>query len=162
MSSVGGHVTLVEDHVTLVGDHVTFVRHHVTLVRDHVTWDILYSFTNLPLYLHVCVPQGFKIAHKFPCSGTPEFMAPEMYEESYDEQVDVYAFGMCVLEMCTQEYPYMECTNPAQIYKKVTQGIRPLAMDKVKDPMLQEIIEGCIAVNKSDRYVGSSDLVTWC
>ena len=53
-------------------------------------------------------------------AGTPEFMAPEMYEENYDEQVDVYAFGMCLLEMCTQEYPYMECTNPAQIYKRVT------------------------------------------
>lgn len=26
--------------------------------------------------------------------GTPEFMAPEMYEEHYDESVDVYAFGM--------------------------------------------------------------------
>ena len=48
-------------------------------------------------------------------------MAPEMYEEDYDESVDVYAFGMCLLEMCTQEYPYMECSNPAQIYKRVTQ-----------------------------------------
>lgn len=46
-------------------------------------------------------------------------MAPEMYEESYDEKVDVYAFGMCLLEMATGEYPYMECTNPAQIYRKV-------------------------------------------
>ena len=52
--------------------------------------------------------------------GTPEFMAPEMYEENYDESVDVYAFGMCLLEMVTLEYPYMECKNPAQIYKKVT------------------------------------------
>ena len=26
--------------------------------------------------------------------GTPEFMAPEMYDEHYDERVDVYAFGM--------------------------------------------------------------------
>ena len=25
--------------------------------------------------------------------------APEMYEESYNERVDIYAFGMCVLEM---------------------------------------------------------------
>ena len=33
--------------------------------------------------------------------GTPEFMAPEMYEEHYDESVDIYAFGMCVLEMAT-------------------------------------------------------------
>jgi len=51
--------------------------------------------------------------------GTPEFMAPEMYEEHYDESVDVYAFGMCMLEMATSEYPYSECIGPAQIYKKV-------------------------------------------
>jgi WNK lysine deficient protein kinase len=51
--------------------------------------------------------------------GTPEFMAPEMYDEKYDESVDIYAFGMCLLEMCTSEYPYSECQNPAQIYKKV-------------------------------------------
>lgn len=52
--------------------------------------------------------------------GTPEFMAPEMYEERYDESVDVYAFGMCMLEMGTSEYPYSECQNAAQIYRKVT------------------------------------------
>ena len=47
-------------------------------------------------------------------------MAPEMYEEHYDERVDVYAFGMCMLEMATSEYPYKECTNAAQIYKRVS------------------------------------------
>lgn len=47
-------------------------------------------------------------------------MAPEMYEEHYDEAVDVYAFGMCLLEMATSEYPYSECQNAAQIYRKVT------------------------------------------
>lgn len=45
--------------------------------------------------------------------GTPEFMAPEMYEEVYGPSVDVYAFGMCVLEMVTNETPYRECMNPA-------------------------------------------------
>lgn len=52
-------------------------------------------------------------------SGTPEFMAPEVYEEEYNELVDIYSFGMCILEMVTFEYPYSECSNPAQIYKKV-------------------------------------------
>lgn len=52
--------------------------------------------------------------------GTPEFMAPELYEEEYNELVDIYSFGMCMLEMVTFEYPYNECKNPAQIYKKVT------------------------------------------
>ncbi|RLV62493.1 hypothetical protein DV515_00019258, partial [Chloebia gouldiae] len=59
-------------------------------------------------------------------TGTPEFMAPEMYEERYDESVDVYAFGMCMLEMGTSEYPYSECQNAAQIYRKVTSvGVPP-------------------------------------
>lgn len=31
--------------------------------------------------------------------GTPEFMAPELYEEEYNELVDTYSFGMCMLEM---------------------------------------------------------------
>lgn len=53
-------------------------------------------------------------------SGTPEFMAPELYDEEYNELVDIYSFGMCMLEMVTCEYPYNECKNPAQIYKKVT------------------------------------------
>jgi len=52
--------------------------------------------------------------------GTPEFMAPEMYEEKYNESVDVYAFGMCMLEMATSEYPYKECTNTAQIFRRVS------------------------------------------
>lgn len=41
--------------------------------------------------------------------GTPEFMAPELYEECYGTAVDIYAFGMCVLEMVTLERPYKEC-----------------------------------------------------
>ncbi|XP_050413122.2 uncharacterized protein LOC126827703 isoform X3 [Patella vulgata] len=84
--------------------------------------------------------------------GTPEFMAPEMYEEHYDEAVDVYAFGMCMLEMATSEYPYKECTNAAQIYRKVTSGVRPEACDKVLDPEIRDIIEGCITPNRNERY----------
>ncbi|KAJ8404329.1 hypothetical protein AAFF_G00341020 [Aldrovandia affinis] len=84
--------------------------------------------------------------------GTPEFMAPEMYEEKYDEAVDVYAFGMCILEMTTSEYPYSECQNAAQIYRKVTSGIKPDSFFKVKVPELKEIIEGCIRMNKHERY----------
>lgn len=60
-------------------------------------------------------------------TGTPEFMAPEVYEEEYNELVDIYSFGMCVLEMVTFEYPYSECTHPAQIYKKVI-SVRTLVL----------------------------------
>uniref|UniRef100_A0AAQ4R5H7 non-specific serine/threonine protein kinase n=1 Tax=Gasterosteus aculeatus aculeatus TaxID=481459 RepID=A0AAQ4R5H7_GASAC len=91
--------------------------------------------------------------------GTPEFMAPEMYEEKYDESVDVYAFGMCMLEMATSEYPYSECQNAAQIYRRVTSGVKPGSFDKVAIPEVKEIIEGCIRQNKDERWYSIKDLL---
>ncbi|KAJ7961758.1 putative Kinase [Quillaja saponaria] len=76
--------------------------------------------------------------------GTPEFMAPELYEEEYNELADIYSFGMCMLEMVTFEYPYSECKNPAQIYKKVTSAIKLAAFKKVSDPQIKELIEKCL------------------
>ncbi|KAK6148293.1 hypothetical protein DH2020_019205 [Rehmannia glutinosa] len=89
--------------------------------------------------------------------GTPEFMAPELYEEEYNELVDIYAFGMCLLELVTLEYPYVECANAAQIYKKVTAGIKPASLGKVKDPAVRMFIEKCIA-KVSDR-LSAKDLL---
>ncbi|KAI8557520.1 hypothetical protein RHMOL_Rhmol04G0017000 [Rhododendron molle] len=77
--------------------------------------------------------------------GTPEFMAPELYEENYTELIDIYSYGMCVLEMVTLEVPYTECDSIAKIYKKVTAGVRPRAMDKVMDPEVKAFIERCLA-----------------
>ncbi|KAK8933609.1 putative serine/threonine-protein kinase WNK2 [Platanthera zijinensis] len=89
--------------------------------------------------------------------GTPEFMAPELYEEEYDELVDIYAFGMCLLELATFEYPYTECQNAAQIYKKVASGIKPASLAKVKDPDVKKFIEKCIA--KASERLSASELL---
>ncbi|KAL0412251.1 UNVERIFIED_CONTAM: putative serine/threonine-protein kinase WNK4 [Sesamum latifolium] len=75
----------------------------------------------------------------------PEFMAPELYEEEYNELVDIYSFGMCLLEMVTLDYPYSECKNPAQIFRKVTKGVKPAALGKVSSPEVKEFIEKCLA-----------------
>ena len=83
--------------------------------------------------------------------GTPEFMAPEMYDEKYDESVDVYAFGMCLLELLTFEYPYEEYPGPAQIFRAVTQGIRPKSFEKLNHPGFRDIIDWCIKPNKEER-----------
>ncbi|KAK8962195.1 putative serine/threonine-protein kinase WNK11 [Platanthera guangdongensis] len=76
--------------------------------------------------------------------GTPEFMAPELYEENYTEQVDIYSFGMCVLEMVTLEIPYSECDSVAKIYRKVTSGIPPAALSRVRDPEFYDFIQRCL------------------
>ncbi|KAL3536607.1 hypothetical protein ACH5RR_005068 [Cinchona calisaya] len=82
--------------------------------------------------------------HAHSVIGTPEFMAPELYEEEYDELVDIYSFGMCMLEMLTSEYPYSECSNPAQIYKKVTTGKMPDAFYQIHDTEAQRFIGKCL------------------
>uniref|UniRef100_A0A2C9UXY8 non-specific serine/threonine protein kinase n=1 Tax=Manihot esculenta TaxID=3983 RepID=A0A2C9UXY8_MANES len=76
--------------------------------------------------------------------GTPEFMAPELYDEDYNELADIYSFGMCMLEMVTLEYPYSECRNSAQIYKKVSSGVKPAALSKVKDQEVKLFISKCL------------------
>ncbi|KRY54000.1 Serine/threonine-protein kinase WNK1, partial [Trichinella britovi] len=93
--------------------------------------------------------------------GTPEFMAPEMYEENYDESVDVYAFGMCMLEMITGEYPYSECQFPAHIYKKVIQGQKPQCFEKIPtdSPDMREIIDRCTRLRPEERYTARDLLI---
>lgn len=76
----------------------------------------------------------------YSCIGTPEYMAPEMYDEDYNEKVDIYSFGMCLLEMLTNEIPYNECDNIAQIYKKVSSKILPLSLEKVEMTNFKDII----------------------
>jgi WNK lysine deficient protein kinase len=82
--------------------------------------------------------------------GTPEFMAPEFYEEKYNEKVDIWAFGLAVLEMVTLEYPYSECSNPASIFKKVSSGQRPRGIARIKDPEVFQFLLDCLT-NPRDR-----------
>ncbi|KAF3684587.1 putative dof zinc finger protein DOF2.5-like isoform X1 [Capsicum annuum] len=76
--------------------------------------------------------------------GTPEFKAPEFYEEEYNELIDIYSFGMCMLELVIFEDPYSECKNPARIFKKVSSGVKPASLVKVTDPQIKIFIEKCL------------------
>ena len=77
--------------------------------------------------------------------GTPHYMAPEIFEERYGPGIDIYAFGMCLLEICTLATPYKECENPGNIYKKVSSGVKPMNFYMIKDEEVKNFIEMCIA-----------------
>jgi WNK lysine deficient protein kinase len=72
-------------------------------------------------------------------------MAPELFAGDYNELVDIYSFGVCMLEMMTCEYPYSECQGQAHIYKKISQGIKPSILSKVEDTGVRSFIEVCLA-----------------
>ena len=87
-------------------------------------------------------------------------MAPELYDESYDEKVDIYAFGMLLLEIITRDVPYHECANPAQIYKKVTQGIPPASLRRVMSEDAKNFILFCLGIGKdASERPSASDLL---
>lgn len=50
-----------------------------------------------------------------------------------------------MLEMVTFENSYGEYRNSAQIYTKVSSGIKPEAFSEVTDPEVKAFIEKCIA-----------------
>lgn len=56
-----------------------------------------------------------------------------------------------MLEMATSEYPYNECAGPAQIYKKVVCGIKPVSFEKIENPEVKDIIDRCTKLRKEDR-----------
>mmetsp|Transcript_33479 Transcript_33479/g.58657 ORF Transcript_33479/g.58657 Transcript_33479/m.58657 type:complete len:566 (-) Transcript_33479:74-1771(-) len=89
--------------------------------------------------------------------GTPEYMAPEVFDERYGPKVDIYAFGMCLLEMCTLTPPYRECHNPASVFRKVMAGIKPQALDLINDENVKEFISICISC--IDKRPSASELL---
>jgi len=77
------------------------------------------------------------------CHGTPTYMAPEMYEENYNELVDIYAFGMCCLEMITKVKPYLECKNTAMLMF-VKEREPPLVLNCILQKEAKSFIELCL------------------
>jgi len=92
-----------------------------------------------------------KNSGKMTVIGTPEFMAPELYDENYDQQVDIYAFGMVLLEITTGRFPYDECKNQVQIWKAVSRGDPPAALHDVQDAEVKAIIEACSHMDPDKR-----------
>ncbi|KAH9412293.1 serine/threonine-protein kinase [Ordospora pajunii] len=83
--------------------------------------------------------------------GTPQFMAREMFEgEGYGEKIDVYAFGMCLIEMATGTYPYKEFNSAAEVYKAIIQGVPPVVLSSINDVCLRNLIMNCL-VSEKDR-----------
>ena len=66
-------------------------------------------------------------------------------------RIDIYSFGMCLLEFMTGEIPYSECNLAAQIWKKITDKILPDCINKVNIPIAKDLILKCINADPSTR-----------
>ena len=64
-------------------------------------------------------------------SGTPAYMAPEMFlKRSYDEKVDVFAFGTMIWETIARKIPFEGC-EVLDIKNNVVEGREIQTPDKI-------------------------------
>eukprot|EP01130_Rhizamoeba_saxonica_P015521 TRINITY_DN698_c0_g1_i1.p1 TRINITY_DN698_c0_g1~~TRINITY_DN698_c0_g1_i1.p1 ORF type:complete len:439 (-),score=100.13 TRINITY_DN698_c0_g1_i1:188-1504(-) len=81
------------------------------------------------------------------CTGTPQFMAPDYFlGGEYNESVDIWAFGMCLIEMVTLDYPYYEYEQHYQIYKALSENVMPRSLAKIIDEDIVVFIAYCLDI----------------
>ena len=84
--------------------------------------------------------------------GTPLWMAPEvLLNQSYDERVDVYSFGIVLWQLVTEQEPYPEIESMADLLDiVVSKNIRP-KIPKTCPSKLKRLIEVCWQAAPSTR-----------
>lgn len=75
--------------------------------------------------------------------GTQLFMAPEIWSGEYDKDVDIYAFGLCILEIITNKLPFEEFSK-SFIWVSMTHNEKPKNLSEVSDPDAKKFITKCI------------------
>lgn len=75
-------------------------------------------------------------------AGTPTYMAPELFQKkSYNEKVDVFAFGTMLWELATKEIPY-DGWDAGDIKEKVL-GEEKLEMPYHVNKTVAQLINDC-------------------
>ena len=83
-------------------------------------------------------------------SGTPAYMAPEILQKkSYDEKVDVFAFGTLVWEIMTRKIPH-EGVEIADLKQRVLSDEK-LFIPKTVSKELARVIEVCRTLDSAKR-----------
>lgn len=95
--------------------------------------------------------------------GVEGFKAPEIYTGKGGTSVDIWALGMCVLQILllihtpkSRPNPYAECTNPFDIMEKVQNGEKPAVFSHIQDAGLQLLVGRCLESEPLKRAAASA------
>jgi WD40 repeat protein len=85
--------------------------------------------------------------------GTPEYMAPELWEgKEADKMADLYALGVMAYEMLTGEVPFTGATPVAIGYKHVHEEVPIERLERVVDRFVIEAIKLAMAKKPERRF----------
>jgi serine/threonine-protein kinase len=93
--------------------------------------------------------------------GTPDYMAPEQVSgRRGDARTDIYALGIMLYEMLTDNLPFMGDNVYAVMRAKANEDPQPPSRYRPDiEPHLQEIILHAIARQPRDRYANAADML---
>ena len=63
--------------------------------------------------------------------------------------VDIWSFGMVILELVTQQAPYLECKGAFQAYQAIINGKKPLILEQVHNQYIKSFIDICLNPNQN-------------
>ena len=88
-------------------------------------------------------------------TGTPCFMAPEVLSSDaahqYNEKVDIWSFGLVVVELITSQQPYLECPNLSELLINIQKGRPPLSLQTINHKESVDLIMACLKFNCDER-----------
>ncbi len=91
--------------------------------------------------------------------GTPQYMAPESFEGTYDERSETYCLGLTLYEIATLRPAYENATTPELIRKITTSDPAPPKKLEPRIPRdLNRIIEKAVSREPDYRYQTAAEL----
>lgn len=97
----------------------------------------------------------------FQISGTPAYMAPEVFEGKQTELSDIYSIGATFYYCLSGKHPF-EGDSPSEIFAKMFTGHEPESLSKINPLIpieLDQLILRCLKNKTDDRPSSVSDIL---
>eukprot|EP01063_Lacrimia_lanifica_P023248 TRINITY_DN30720_c0_g1_i1.p1 TRINITY_DN30720_c0_g1~~TRINITY_DN30720_c0_g1_i1.p1 ORF type:complete len:601 (+),score=207.64 TRINITY_DN30720_c0_g1_i1:73-1875(+) len=82
--------------------------------------------------------------------GSENYLAPEQYDDAFDQRVDVYSFGLLLVHMLTGRTPYEEMCNPMKVMLLKQKGSLPPGIEQAP-PAFKDLIQRCLEPDPAKR-----------
>ncbi len=92
--------------------------------------------------------------------GTPQYMAPELFEgREADARADVWAFGAVLYEMVTGRKAFQGKTYTSLVGAILSAEPAPMAVQPITPAWLERLVLRCLAKDPDDRWQSMRDIV---
>jgi serine/threonine protein kinase len=84
--------------------------------------------------------------------GTPYYMAPEVCDENYGKECDIWSLGACLFQVLTGRLPF-EAETAQELFPKIKSGV--IKLPKHLSSECQDIIRKMLTVDPNKRITAA-------